>query len=127
MNLHVAGRYMLLREEAQTGYDKRGFLDVRDYDQKALHALCGCIAVIEQMCTIAQGSVVDYTADGKPVRKAAGVKGAQSAARDRIQDACVAFARQGGHGVVRPPVSDDADARRRMAADRKSTRLNSSP
>src|SRR3546814_9030024 len=34
MNLHVAGSYMLLREEAQTGYDKRGFLDVRDYALK---------------------------------------------------------------------------------------------
>src|SRR3546814_12565874 len=115
MTLHVAGRYMLLREEAQTGYDKRGFLDVRDYDLKTLHALCGCIAVIEQMCTIAQGSVVDYSSKGEPIRKAAGLKGLQNDSRDRIQEACVAFAREASKGIVRAPASDDADCRRRMA------------
>lgn len=116
MGLHVAGRYMLLREEEQTGHDKRGFLDARHYDLKTLHALCGCIAVIEQMCTIAQGSVVDYSPKGEPIRKAAGLKGLQNDARDRIQEACVTFAREARNGVVRAPASDDADARRCMAA-----------
>src|SRR3546814_11283403 len=115
MNLHVAGRYMLLREEAQTGYDKRGFLDVRDYDLKTLHVLCGCIAVIEQMCTIAQGSVVDYSSKGELIRKAAGLKGLQNDPRTRTQEACVAFARDAPQGILRAPASDDAATRRRMA------------
>ena len=116
MNLAIEGRYMLLREDVPSGLDKKGFLDVRHYDRKSLHALCGYIAVIEQMCTLAQGSVVDYSADGKPIRKAADLKGGQNAARDRIQDACVAFAQQAARGVLRAPASDDTDARRRMAA-----------
>lgn len=114
--LEVAGRYLLLREEELTGLDKKGFLDSRHYDTNALHALCGPIALLEQLCTIAQGSVVDYRSTGEPVRKGAGAKGVQNAIRDRIQDACVAFAEGQGKGIHRPAVSDDGDCRRRMAA-----------
>ena len=114
--LRVSGRYLLLREEEETGLDKKGLLDFRHYDVNALHALAGPIAVIEQLCTIAQGSVENYTPDGEPVRKGAGAKGAQNDIRDRVQAACVAFASNAGAGVHRPPVSDDEDSRRRMAA-----------
>jgi FMN phosphatase YigB (HAD superfamily) len=114
--LAVAGRYLLLREEEETGFDKTGFLDVRHYDTNALHALCGPIAVIEQLCTLAQGSVENYGPTGEPFRKGAGAKGAQNAIRDRIQVACVAYASNASAGVHRPPVSDTGEARRRMAA-----------
>jgi hypothetical protein len=92
MGLHVAGRYLLLREEQPTGLDKRGLFDSRHYDFRTLDALCDPIAVVEQLCTIAQGSVVDYKWDGAPVRKAAGIKSNQSATRDRAQAGAVAFA-----------------------------------
>jgi len=114
--LTLAGRYLLLREEAETGFDKKGFLDARHFDFNALHAISGPIALIEQLCTIAQGSVENYTATGEPVRKAAGAKGAQNAIRDRIQDGCVAFARNAADGIHRAPASDDEAARRSMAA-----------
>jgi len=114
-DLHVAGRYLLLREETLSGLDKKGFLDTRHHDVRALHALSGPIAVVEQLSTIARGSVVDYGANGDPIRKGAGAKGAQNAIRDRVQNACVAFARDPAKGVLRAPRSDDADCRRRMA------------
>ncbi|MCM8729536.1 hydrolase [Hephaestia sp. GCM10023244] len=121
MGLDVAGRYLLLREEQLTGHDKKGLLDVRHYDARMLHALCGCIAVIEQLSTLAQGSVVDYEADGTPIRKAADIKGGQSAIRDAVQDACVDFSLHAGHHIVRGANADggadsDADATRRAAA-----------
>jgi hypothetical protein len=114
--LKLVGRYLLLREEAETGFDKKGFLDARHFDFNALHAMSGPIALIEQLCTIAQGSVEDYTAAGRPIRKAAGAKGAQNAIRDRVQDGCVAFARDADAGIHRAPASDGAEARRTMAA-----------
>ncbi|HEU4969073.1 hydrolase [Sphingomonas sp.] len=92
MGLHVAGRYLLLREEQPTPHDKQGLIDSRHYDFRTLDALCDPIAVVEQLCTIAQGSVVDYKADGTPVRKAAGIKSNQSETRDRAQAGAVAFA-----------------------------------
>jgi FMN phosphatase YigB (HAD superfamily) len=114
--LTLAGRYLLLREEARTGFDKKGFLDPGHFDLNALHALSGPIALIEQLSTIAQGSVENYTPAGEAVRKAAGAKGAQNAIRDRVQAGCVAFARNCGAGIHRAPASDDAAARRSMAA-----------
>ena len=120
MKLDVAGRYLLLREEQRTGLDKAGLLDVRHYETRTLHALCTVIAVLEQLSTVAQGSTIDYSDAGDPVRKAAGIKGAQSAIRDTVQAAAVAFARDGsdgaGKGAYRPAASNGPDADRVAAA-----------
>ena len=116
LGLEVAGRYLLLREQHQSGLDKKGLLDTRHYDVKALIALSESIAVVEQLCTVAQGSVIDYDEKGRAVRKAAGVKSAQSAVRDRVQEAALAFVRTADAGVHRPAASDGGDARRSMAA-----------
>ncbi|HEY0116056.1 MAG TPA: hydrolase, partial [Allosphingosinicella sp.] len=112
--IEVAGRYLLLRDPQLTGFDKKGFIDDRHYDLSAIHALCMPIAVIEQLSTVAQGSVVDYGPDGAPVRKDAGQKGLQNAIRDKVQAACVAFARNAGAGVVRAAASDGEACRRGM-------------
>jgi len=114
--LDIAGRYLLLREEHRSGLDKKGLLDKRSLDTNALHALCGPIAVIEQLSTAALGSVADYAADGTPIRKPAGAKGAQNEIRDRVQQACIDFARYAETAVYRAAISDDAEARRQMAA-----------
>lgn len=116
MQLQVAGRYLLLRDPEVTGADKKGLLDPRHYDLAALHALSMPIAVVEQLCTVAQGSVVAYDGVGAPVRKDAGQKGLQNQVRDRVQAACVAYAGHAGDGVVAPAASDDGDCRRRAAA-----------
>lgn len=114
--ISVAGRYLLLRDHEQTGFDKKGLIDDRHYDLAAVHALCMPVAVIEQLCTVAQGSVIDYGPDGAPIRKDSGQKGLQNAVRDRVQEACIAFARNAAEAVVRPARSDDGDCRRSMAA-----------
>jgi FMN phosphatase YigB (HAD superfamily) len=114
--IQVAGRYLLLRDSEVSGSDKKGLIDPRHYDVAAIHALCMPIAVVEQLCTVAQGSVVDYQPDGAPVRKGAGQKGLQNAVRDRVQAACVAYARHAADGVERPAGSDSDACRRSMAA-----------
>lgn len=91
-DVHVAGRYLLLREMAASGLDKKGLIDARHYDTELLEALCGNVAVIEQLATCALGSVVDFSAEGEPIRKPASVKGAQSAVRDRVQAGVVRYA-----------------------------------
>lgn len=92
MNVQVFGRYLLLREEQATAHDKQGLFDTRHYDFRTVDALCDAISVVEQLCTVAQGSVVDYKFDGSPIRKAAGIKSHQSATRERVQHGAVAFA-----------------------------------
>ncbi|WP_294390133.1 HAD family hydrolase [uncultured Sphingomonas sp.] len=116
LGVAVAGRYLLLRERRPSGLDKKGMIDTRHYEGRLTDALSGPIAVVEQLSTVAQGSVVDYHPNGKPIRKAADVKGAQSVTRDAIQAACLRYVREAGAGMHRPPASDDADCRRRHAA-----------
>lgn len=116
LGVHVAGRYLLLREQFRTGFDKKGFLGQDHYDGATLEALCSNVAVLEQLCTVSQGSVVDYQADGTPIRKTNSIKGRQSAMRDRIQAGCVRFARAQADTVIRLAAPHDAQMWRRAAA-----------
>lgn len=116
LGIGISGRYLLLRESEPTLHDKRGLLDARHYDGRVLGALIRQIAVVEQLVTVAQGSVVDYHANGKPIRKAADIKGRQSAIRDAAQAGALAFIAHHGTGKARPAQSDGADAQRRMVA-----------
>lgn len=115
MNLTVSGRYLLLRETWQSGLDKAGFADHSRYDLKLLHALSESIAIVEQLCTLPQGSVIDYKADGSAVREENSVKSAQSEVRSIVQQACIAFCADANAGFVKAPASDTPETRRRMA------------
>lgn len=115
MNVDVAGRYLLLRENEPTGLDKKGWFDKRHYGRETLTALGSSIAVIEQICTQSKGSVVDYHPNGRPIHEKPGEKGSQSATRDRIQAGAVAFG-EAATAMGRTAASDDRDCRRRAAA-----------
>ncbi|WP_010546150.1 HAD family hydrolase [Sphingomonas elodea] len=90
---HVAGRYLMLREQFGAGLDKKGLIDARAYDCHTLEAIATNVAVLEQVCTAAQGSTVDYKADGTPIRTENSIKGRQSATRERIQEGALRFER----------------------------------
>ncbi|MDB5720714.1 MAG: hydrolase [Alphaproteobacteria bacterium] len=111
----VAGRYLILREQDVSGCDKKGLIDARAYDSFTLEALCGNVAVLEQLCTAAVGSVVGYGADGGPIRADSSIKGRQSDIRDKVQAGCLRYALDHLASVVRPPRSD-CEATRRQAA-----------
>jgi FMN phosphatase YigB (HAD superfamily) len=113
--VHVAGRYMLLREHALSGLDKRGLIDDRHYDPSALESLCAYIAVVEQLCTAARGSVIDYDASG-PIRGDTSIKGGQSAVRDAVQAGCLDYMADAGAAIWRAPASLDARSEREAAA-----------
>ncbi len=116
MGLTVAGRYLLLCEDFATALDKKGMIDQRNYDARTLRALGRPAPVLDELCTISQGSVIDYDPNGMPLREDADKKGTQSRKRGRVQDACIAFTREADCGFDRPPASDTPEARRRMAA-----------
>jgi FMN phosphatase YigB (HAD superfamily) len=116
MQLDVSGRYIFLREKKVSGLDKKGMLDVRNFDYRTLHALSRSIVVVEQLCNIEQGSTIDFAADGSPIREEVDAKAAHNAARAVVQDGALTFAREAGQGIVRAPHSDDLESRCRAAA-----------
>lgn len=116
MKVTVAGRYLLLREKAPTGLDKQGYVDARHYDHQVLNALCDSMAVIEQLCTIDQGSVVDYKPNGFPVRAAKDGGKHQVAGRQTAQAGCVAYAETLARWTGPVAASDTPEAQRVAAA-----------
>ncbi|WP_448661345.1 HAD family hydrolase [Sphingomonas sp. CJ20] len=116
LGVEVAGRYLLLREQYQTGFDKKGLIDPTHYDAHTLESMCANVAVLEQVCTAAQGSVVDYAADGTPLRRANSIKGRQSEVRERIQAGCIRFEQAQRDGILRASAPDAAVMWRRNAA-----------
>jgi len=122
MGLKVAGRYLLLREKSATGLDKAGYIDARHYDHPVLNALCDSMAVIEQLCTVDQGSVVDYKPDGRAIRAARDTAKSQVAGRKAVQAGCVAFA-EALAGWTGPVAGSDTPEAQRVAAAAALARL----
>ena len=91
LGVHVAGRCLLLRETNRSGLDKKGFISSDHYDAFMLEAMCANVAVLEQLCTRAVGSVCDYEEDGTPIRRDNDIKEAQSSTREQVQEGCLKF------------------------------------
>lgn len=102
LGVHVAGRYLLMRETDAPGLDKAGMIGPDTCDARTLEALCANVAVIEQLSTTALGSVVDYTEEGQPLRHYSVLKSCQSEVRDQVQAGCLEFCRMAGDPVLRP-------------------------
>jgi len=89
--IDVCGRYLLLRDLPGWQDAKRGFIGPDKFDGRAIDTLCDFIALFEQLCTIEQGSVIDYSEAGEPVRKASGLASRQSDVRARVQRGCLEY------------------------------------
>ncbi|WP_294330254.1 HAD family hydrolase [uncultured Sphingomonas sp.] len=116
LNVHVAGRYLLLREQFQTGLDKKGLLDETQFEPRTLEALSTNVAVFEQICAASQGSTVGYRDDGTPIRKQDSIKERQSAIRERIQAGALRFQQATAAASIRANPTDDLPLWRSAAA-----------
>jgi FMN phosphatase YigB (HAD superfamily) len=91
LGVEVQGAYLLLRDVHTALADKSGWLDRRGMDARSVQSLVNHIAMLEQLCTCDLQSVVDYSDDGKPVRRTGDLSDRQDALRDRIQEAALEF------------------------------------
>ncbi|WP_084580152.1 HAD family hydrolase [Sphingomonas azotifigens] len=114
--VHVAGRYLLLREHVRSGLDKKGLIDGEHYDCYALEAIASNVAIIEQICTASLGSTIDYRDDGTPIRTENSIKGRQSAVRERIQEGALHFERAQAAARLRGSPIDELPLWRDAAA-----------
>ncbi|MES2046003.1 MAG: HAD family hydrolase [Pseudomonadota bacterium] len=116
LGVTVEGRYLLLRDGGASARAKRGLFDPRHYDNRTLGALSRQIAILEQVATSGTGSVTDYADNGRALYRPNRVSPAQAEARSAIQAGVLDFVRTAPAAVHRAPLSDDGEARRRMAA-----------
>lgn len=91
LGVRVQGAYLLLRDTHETLRDKHGWMDRHSTDPRAIEALIKPISVLEQLCTCELDSVVDYSEDGRPVRRAGILSKPQAELRARIQQAALDF------------------------------------
>ncbi len=106
LNVHVAGRYLILREVQVSGFDKHGYLGEEAHDYVLLNAMTANVAVIEQLATTATGSVMDYDTEGAPVRDINGIGKGQSLVREAVQQGCLSFAAAGLSHIQRANAPD---------------------
>jgi hypothetical protein len=107
MNVEVQGRYLLLRDVPEATAQKQGLIEPSNTDPRAIDAMCNHIAIVEQICTVEQASVVDYRDDGTSIRRTSEIKGRQSATRHRIQKACIQYLADVRQNPVALPVAVD--------------------
>ncbi len=91
LGVKVLGAYLVLRDMPQWQLDKAAMIGPAQYDHRVMDALAAYIALLEQVCTVEQASVVNYQPDGEPIRKASDLKANQSSVRSEIQSACMNY------------------------------------
>lgn len=65
--VEIAGRYLLCARTPGWERSRRGLIDPSWCDDRAIASLVPYVAVLENLCTSSDRSVVDYTDDGEPV------------------------------------------------------------
>jgi FMN phosphatase YigB (HAD superfamily) len=89
----VRGCYLLAARVPGGERTRRGLLDPSWCDDRALGALVAYIALLEDLCTSDDGSVVAYAEDGAPVHGPHLIAAAQYERVKPVQARCVDFAR----------------------------------
>jgi FMN phosphatase YigB (HAD superfamily) len=91
VDLH--GWYFMCTPQAGAGDSRHGMIDASRFDARTIDTLLPFVSLLENLCTTAAGSVVDYEEDGTPVlaRNATGKQQTQKV--QRIQRHCVEFVR----------------------------------
>ena len=91
--VEIQGRYLLAARIPGWERHRKGLLDPSWCDDRALGGLVMYIALLEDLCTSDEGSVIDYTDEGTPVQSAHVIAPEQYARVKPVQDRCVDFAR----------------------------------
>lgn len=91
MNVDIIGRYLIALQTPQWELSRKGLLDPANYDNKALTMLVTYIALLEQMCTSNEKSVIDYDDEGNPIFSDTDMSEDQHNKLNELQAACIRF------------------------------------
>ena len=116
--VRLHGLYLIASRALPDQVDRDGLIGPDWADERLVVAMTAYIGLFEMMCTMAEPSTVDYTDDGAPVYGASGAKATQSAAVERMQDACLRFVHDVAAVPARcKPATDRLELARQVVAD----------
>lgn len=91
LNVEIAGCYLLALDTPADGSERHGLFDTSWCDERTLHTLIQYIALLEQMSTLNECSVIDYQEEGSPVYATHSVSKDQHKNLEKIQAAVIQF------------------------------------
>jgi len=91
MGIDVVGRYLIALSVPNWKTDRKGLMDASWCDERTMEALVAYIALLEQVCTANEKSVVDYEEDGSPIYSEVSASKGQHRKLDLIQSECLRF------------------------------------
>lgn len=93
LDVDIIGRYLIELNIPDWQKSRRGLLDPSWCDDRAMLALVNHIALLEQICTSNEKSVIDYDRQGNPIYSKTSLEKSQYHKLESIQKECVLFAK----------------------------------
>ncbi|MEO8400418.1 MAG: HAD family hydrolase [Gammaproteobacteria bacterium] len=93
MGIEIVGRYLISLTVPNWHVSRRGLLDPGNCDDRAMRSLVTYIALLEQISTTNEKSVIDYDELGNPIFNESNLGKQQYAKLDSIQAECIRFAK----------------------------------
>lgn len=100
LDVDIVGRYLIQLHIPEWRQSRRGLMDPSWCDDRALLSLVAYIALLEQICTSNDKSVIDYDEQGQPIYSQTSVGKSQHKKLKAIQDECVRFAHDVEHFIA---------------------------
>lgn len=113
--INVIGRYLLSLSTPGWQASRSGLLDPHHCDEKSLQTLVTYVALLEQLCTTTDKSVIDFNEAGQPIYGESNINEDQHEKLKEIQSATFAFAEDVARTEALASLSHHKDALRQVA------------
>ena len=94
LNIDIYGCYLIALHTPKWQTNRTGLLNPDCVDDRTLSTLVAYIALLEQLCTTTQQSVIDYTAQGEPIYADTKLSDEQHTKLIAVQENCVQFVKE---------------------------------
>jgi FMN phosphatase YigB (HAD superfamily) len=93
LGIHIIGRYLIQLTVPNWEASRRGLIDPSWCDDRSMFTLVAYIALLEQICTSSEKSVIDYDEKGNPLFSGVLFEKNQHEKLNNIQQECIQFAK----------------------------------
>lgn len=94
LSIKIFGLYLIALKDVIPSQYHKGLLDFTNCDERTLSMLVNYIALFEQLNTMQESSVVDYTETGEPIFSNNELQAEQNQKLKAIQESCIQFISQ---------------------------------